>query len=121
MTTISAPPIAFSTPRTRLRLTTRGRRLLAFVAALPAVIALAWAVLGGGSALASLETGASAASFETVTVASGDTLWSIAEEIAPAADPRDVVDALASLNAVDGAALRAGQRLAVPAEYASAP
>lgn len=121
MTAITAQSIASATPRTRLRPTPRGRRLLALAAALPAVVALSWAVLGGGSALASLDTGAPAASFQTVTVSSGDTLWSIAEEIAPQADPRDVVDALASLNAVDDAALQAGQKLAVPVEYASAP
>ena len=121
MTAITAQPTAFATPRTRLRLTVRGRRLLALAAALPVVVALAWAVLGGGSALASFETGAPTASFETVTVSTGDTLWSIAEEIAPRADPRDVVDALASLNAVGDAALQVGQKLAVPARYASAP
>src|SRR5690242_15410804 len=73
-------------PATRLRLTVRGRRVLAAAAALPAVIALAFAIVGGGAALASRDTGAPAGSFTTVVVSSGDSLWSIAEEIAPAAD-----------------------------------
>ena len=105
---------------TRLRLTRRGRRLLAGLAALPASIALTIAIMGGGAALASRDAGAPAASFTTVTVASGQSLWTIAEEVAPAADPRDVVDAIARLNALDGVTVSAGQRLAIPAEYAPA-
>jgi Tfp pilus assembly protein FimV len=106
-------------PETRLRLTVRGRRALAAAAALPAVIALAFAIMGGGAALAARDTGAPADSFTTVVVSSGDSLWSIAEEVAPSADPRDVVDAIVRLNALHGAAISAGQRLAIPAEYSA--
>lgn len=105
---------------TRLRLTVRGRRVLAMLAALPAVLALSAAIIGGGTALASREDGAPAGSFTTVTVASGDTLWSIAQEVAPSSDPRDVVDAIVRLNALDGVTLWAGQSLAIPAEYSGA-
>ncbi|MEU1973598.1 LysM peptidoglycan-binding domain-containing protein [Microbacterium sp. NPDC019599] len=106
-------------PRTRLRLTTRGRRLLAAVAALPAIIALSAALIGGTSAaLASRAGGAPAATFQTITVQAGDSLWSIAEEVAPGADPRDVVDAIVSLNALEGVTVSAGERIAIPAEYA---
>ena len=56
----------------------------------------------------------------TITVAAGDSLWSIAEEVAPTADPRDVVDAIVRLNALDGVVVAAGQRIALPAEYAPA-
>ena len=104
---------------TRLRLTVRGRRLLAALAAIPAVIAFAVLILSGGSALASRDGGLPADSFQTVTVLTGDSLWSIAEEVAPQADPRDVVDAIMRLNALDGATVSAGQKLAVPAEYAA--
>ena len=106
--------------RTRLRLTARGRRALALLAALPAIVAVGVAVvIGGSSALASRDDGAPAGSFETVAVAAGDSLWSIAQEIAPQADPRDVVDAIVRLNALDGVTVSAGQQLAIPAEYAS--
>ena len=104
---------------TRLRLTVRGRRVLASLAALPAVVAIALALVSGGSALASREDGAAAASFETVTVSHGDSLWSIAEAVAPQADPRDVVDAIIRLNALDGVTVQAGQSIAIPAEYGS--
>ncbi|MDQ2697203.1 MAG: LysM peptidoglycan-binding domain-containing protein [Actinomycetota bacterium] len=104
---------------TRLRLTVRGRRVLAVLAALPAVVALTFAVLSGGSALASRDVGAPAGSFTTVTVAPGDSLWSIAEDVAPDRDPRDVVDAIVRLNSLENVTVQAGQSLAIPAEYAS--
>jgi hypothetical protein len=44
----------------------------------------------------------------------GDTLWSIATRSAPSADPRVVVDAIASANDVDPGALVPGQELAIP-------
>ncbi|WP_164743407.1 LysM peptidoglycan-binding domain-containing protein [Microbacterium sulfonylureivorans] len=108
-------------PATRLRLTVRGRRVLAVLAALPAALAVCFAMISGGSALASRDAGAPIESFTTITVSSGDTLWSIAEAVAPAADPRDVVDALVRLNALDSVSLQAGQSLAIPAEYHTAP
>jgi Tfp pilus assembly protein FimV len=117
MTAISIP----ATRPTRLRLTARGRRTVAALAALPAVIALTLAVLSGGSALAARDAGAPAGSFATLTVASGESLWSIAEQVAPGADPRDVVDAIVRLNGLDGVTVSAGQQLAIPAQYTAAP
>lgn len=112
--------IAITAPTTRLRLTARGRRVLATLAALPAVIAIAVAALSGGAALASRDSGAPTGSFTEITVMSGESLWTIAQEVAPAADPRDVVDAIARLNALDSGTVSAGQRLAIPAEYSDA-
>lgn len=114
MTAISIPA-----PRaTRLRLTVRGRRILAALAALPAVIALSLAVVSGGSALAARDLGGATESFVTLTVSAGDSLWSIAEQVAPGADPRDVVDEIVRLNALDGVTVSAGQQLAIPSRYA---
>ncbi len=119
--------IAITTPgfsgsagsRTRLRLTTRGRRLIAILAAIPAIVALSAAIIGGSSAaLASRDAGAASSSFTTVTVTAGESLWSIAQEVAPSADPRDVVDAIVRLNALEGVTVSAGEELAIPAEYA---
>lgn len=114
---LSASPTR--TRPTRLRLTVRGRRVLAAATALPFALAVSAAMVAGGGAVATLDQGAGAASFESVTVASGETLWSIAQDIAPAADPRDVVDAISRLNALDGAGLIAGQQLAIPSQYDS--
>lgn len=125
MTAISIPTRSYGDiaghRATRLRLTARGRRVLASIAALPAVIALSLAVISGGSALASRDAGALAESFTTVTVTAGQSLWSIAEQVAPGADPRDVVDAIVRLNALDGVTVSAGQQLAIPSEYDTAP
>jgi hypothetical protein len=116
---LGSTPFTGSLRSTRLRLTLRGRRVLAVVAALPAVIAIAVAMISGGTALASRDAGAPTGSFETVTVMHGDSLWSIAEEVAPLADPRDVVDAIVRLNALDGVMVQAGQSLAIPAQYST--
>ncbi|KAA9129924.1 LysM peptidoglycan-binding domain-containing protein [Microbacterium caowuchunii] len=113
MTTIEfhpARPVA-----TRLRMTARGRRVLAALVALPLAAALGAGVLSGGAALASRADGSPAGTFETVTVLAGESLWTIAEQVAPSADPRDVVDEIVRLNALDGATVWAGQRIAVPA------
>jgi len=118
MTAISIDAGTAGHPATRLRLTVRGRRLLAGAAALPPVLALGFAMVSGGAALASHDHGAATGSFSTIVVSSGESLWSIAEEVAPSADPRDVVDAIVTLNALDGVTISAGQRLAIPAEYA---
>ncbi|MGF3053433.1 LysM peptidoglycan-binding domain-containing protein [Microbacterium sp. YY-03] len=101
---------------TRLRITDRGRRVLATLVALPVVIAAAVAVLSGGSALASLYEG-TPATFETINVMPGDSLWSIAGKVAPQADPRDVIDGIISLNALPSSAIEPGQTLAIPAEF----
>lgn len=106
---------------TRLRLTARGRRLLAVAAALPAVVVLGTAIIGGSAALASRDAGTSAESFTTVTVMYGESLWSIAEQIAPQADPRDVVDDITRLNALESPIIEPGQSLAIPAEYVVSP
>jgi len=101
---------------TKLRLTVRGRRVLAAVAAAPLVAGIAFSVLAGGSALASGEQNA-VVSFETVTVLPGDTLWSIASEIAPGVDPRDVIDDIMSLNNLSSGAIQAGSEIAIPTQY----
>ncbi|GAB2519751.1 hypothetical protein GCM10027064_16710 [Microbacterium petrolearium] len=117
-TAILTAAAAPSAPRTRLRLTVRGRRVLAALAAAPVVAGLAAAVLGGGAALASGEAGADASAFHLVTVTAGDSLWSIAQDVAPGHDPRDVVYELKRLNNLAGGLVSPGQQIAVPAGYA---
>jgi hypothetical protein len=50
-----------------------------------------------------------------MTVEPGQTLWDLAEEISPAADPRDVVADIKRLNALAVETLQPGQRLQIPA------
>ena len=100
-------------PATRLRVTARGRRVLVALIAVP----VAWGAISGGSALATHESGAPAGSFRVETAYAGDTLWSIAERVAPNADPRDVVAEIKRLNALSSSQLTPGQELAIPAQY----
>ena len=81
--TLAASASHIPTPRTRLRLTHRGRRVLAAVAALPLTAAIAIGIVSGGAAIGSNDTGAPEGTFETVTVMPGDSLWSIARSVAP--------------------------------------
>lgn len=103
-------------PATRLKLTARGRRVVLAIAAVPLAAGIGFAALSGGSAMASGEHVATA-SFATVTVMPGDTLWSIAESIAPSADPREVIGDITRLNVLHGGELQIGQELAIPAQY----
>lgn len=104
-----------SVGRTRLRLTQRGRRVVTFLIAAPLSVGIGFAALGGSSALASLETAPT--EFETVSVAYGDNLWSIAEDVAPSSDPREVIYEIKQLNALSTSELFPGQELAIPAKY----
>ncbi|MEP6482509.1 MAG: LysM peptidoglycan-binding domain-containing protein [Rhodoglobus sp.] len=98
-----------------MRLTKRGRAVLTALVATPLVIgALLFAINGGGAA-ASLE--GSTQPFQYVTVDAGQSLWEIAQEIAPSADPRDVIAQVMQLNRLDSADVFAGVRLAIPAQY----
>ena len=102
-----------------LRLTKRGRAVFTTLAALPLVIAAFLFALNGGSASASLESSVQpGVEYTYVTIAAGESLWAIAEDIAPAADPRDVVNDILEFNGMSSAELFPGQRLALPTQYA---
>lgn len=116
ITTITPAPTR-PVVRTRLRLTTRGRRVVATLAALPAVVALGIGILSSGGALASGYAGSAAGTFKTVTVHPGDSLWTIAQDVAPDSDPRDVIDDIVRLNALPSSVVDAGQSLAIPTAY----
>jgi LysM repeat protein len=82
---------------------------------LPIVIGALVFALNGGGAVATGEQ--SHATFHYVTVQSGDSLWSVAERLAPGADPRDVIADLVSLNGLESAVVSPGQQLAIPTQY----
>lgn len=114
--TPSGPSLSQAGPRTdrpRLRLTRRGRAVLLVLAALPLVLWLLFAQLNGGAATGSLEGGA----VPIVVVEPGESLWALAERIAPGSDPRDVIDAIVAFNHLGSADVMAGQQLGIPAPY----
>jgi hypothetical protein len=100
----------------RLRITGRGRAVLAALIAIPLAFGGVALGLNAGGAVA---TGQAAGdSFTWVTLSPGQSLWELAEEIAPTADPREFVADLVALNQLPSADVQPGQRLALPAEYA---
>jgi len=98
---------------TRLRLTRRGRVVFTTLAAIPVVIAAMMFALNGGGAIA---TSGAGQPLEQIVVLPGETLWQLAEDYAPDADPRDFIADVESLNAIGGG-LQAGQVLDIPAKY----
>ena len=97
-------------PSSTLRLTRRGRVVL--------VLALAGLLLAAFSLGRSDTQAATEATTRPVlaptTVHSGETLWQVAQRIAPSSDPRAVVAQLKDLNDLRGA-VQAGQQLLLPA------
>ena len=95
-----------------LQLTRRGRLVvLVALMALGAVLALALSGLVGGAAAG---TAPSRPPTRTIVVHPGQTLWSIAGDIAPGVDPRDTIARIVELNALPTTDVAAGTRLAVP-------
>jgi len=118
--TTSTVHLSATAQRARLRITRRGRLVLAAVIAAPLVVVALWFGLNSGTAGAVSDSGASPAAIQHVTVAQGESLWQVAETIAPHQDPRDVVSAIVDFNALHSSVVMPGQSLAVPPQYASA-
>jgi hypothetical protein len=108
--TVHAAPVL---PRTRLRLTRRGRVVFTTLAATPLVLAALAFALNGGMATATVDQGTT----DYVTVLSGQSLWQLADEVAPGEDTREVVAQLLRANSLDSAEVFPGQQLAVPSQY----
>jgi len=88
---------------------TRRARLLVLV-----LVAAAVVVLGPWRAIASAPEGAAPTGWSTVVVQPGDTLWTLAERLDPAADPRVIVTEIKHANALASSAITPGQVLSVP-------
>jgi hypothetical protein len=102
-------------PQPRLRITARGRAVLLALAAAPLIVAAAFFGLNGGGAVATADS--STGTFHYVTVESGESLWQVAQSIAPNSDPRDVVAQVMQFNRLDSSDVMAGQQLAIPPQY----
>lgn len=97
-----------SRPRAAVRLTRRGRLFLVLVLATLLLVAFS---LGRTSASAGRDR---LVARPTTVVQPGETLWTIARRVAPAADPRATVDRLVRLNDLGARPIVAGQRLVLP-------
>jgi len=109
---VLAPGPGSGERRESVQLTRRGRIviLLALFAA-AAVLALAVTGLIGGAAAG---TAPANTQTRTVVVQPGQTLWSIAMNVAPGADQRNTIARIVELNALPSTDVAAGTRLAVP-------
>jgi len=107
--TWSPSPVADQAPALYLPARRRCRPVhlvMAAVVTLAVVGALGW--LGHGrSAQLPVETA-------VVRVGAGETLWDVAQRVAPESDPRAVVERIRQLNRIEGSAVQPGQQLQVP-------
>jgi hypothetical protein len=101
-------------PDVALRLTRRGRVVVAAVAALLVTVV---SLLAAGAAQATnhgLPPGAARQNLVQVVVRPGQSLWSVAEGADPDQDTRAVIQQIVDLNALSGDVVFAGQQLWVP-------
>lgn len=117
--TMTKTSVANGAPRTHLRLTRRGRVVFTTLGAAPLVIGSLALALNGGVAAAAEDAGHARASaaFDYVTIEAGQSLWQLAETVAPREDPREVIADIVNLNQLASEAVQPGQRLALPADY----
>ena len=96
-----------------VHLTRRGRIVV--------VLAFLGALFTGGAVLGHTPSQASGqvhrVAPRTITVQPGETLWAVAERIAPGVDPRLVVSQIQQLNHLHSAQLLAGMQLVVPRSH----
>jgi LysM domain len=101
-----------------ITLTRRGRIVVRIgIVGLVLLAVLAGVLLLGRPAQAGSQSHPIRASYRVVLP--GETLWQIAGEVAPNADRRDTVAKIIELNALPGAGVLAGQRIAVPVPASS--
>jgi hypothetical protein len=97
-------------PVSPVRLTRRGRVVV--------VLAFLGALMAGGFTLGHAPSEASGRMHpikpQTVTVQPGDTLWTVAERVAPHTDPRLIVAQIQSANHLRSPQLLTGMQLVVP-------
>lgn len=97
-----------------LRLTRRGRIVVAVAAAL-VLAALSLVIASAAQATNNpVSSRAAQQGLAQVTVRPGQSLWSVAESADPAADTRVVIQQIIELNGLTGNVVFAGQRLWVP-------
>ena len=92
-----------------MKLTVRGRRVVALLALLPIVVAF---FLMSTRAAQADQAGPTTA---VIKVEAGQSLWDVAVAIAPNEDPRSTIWTIKALNGLETSEVQAGQALIVPA------
>jgi hypothetical protein len=110
MSTMTVSRVSMEMPV--VRLTRRGRLLLTAVVLLALVVAAV--LLSGGAGARDGTKRAPAQVGERGNVRPGETLWQIAERVAPGSDPRETVARILDLNGLQTAEVQAGTALRLP-------
>ena len=115
----AVPGMRLAPRRSTVRLTRRGRLVVTVMltAVSLSLVVLAWLAIAARSAQAAdggQSPGAVYQNLTSVVVHPGQTLWSIASQAEPTADPRAVMQQIIELNALRGTSVVPGQRLWVP-------
>ena len=97
-----------------LRLTSRGRAVLRGLVIVLMLLVMATSGLALARGARAAAGGAPTVVVHTHVVLPGETLWGIAQQVAPHEDPRDTVARIVEFNSLTTTAVRAGQRLALP-------
>ena len=103
MTATSAPSV---------RLTRRGRAVLVLLLAV--LLLTAFSIGQRDTQAAGVSAGSGAAAPVATTVQPGESLWSVAQRIAPENDPREVIAQIRRLNDLSTSELQVGQLLLLP-------
>jgi hypothetical protein len=101
-----------STNPSGIRLNRRGRLARTFVVLSLAVVLAS--VFGLKAGAGTTDAVGAPTSFIEVTVAPGDTLWSLAARMADGSDVRAMVDEISTVNSLPSAELQAGQKVRIP-------
>ena len=103
---------------TGVRLTTRGRRLARTLIIVMALLVTVGVAIFGHISESQASSAHASVTTSTVIVQPGQTMWGLAERIAPNDDPRETIARIADLNGLAGdaaATVYPGQRLVIPA------
>ena len=100
---------------TPVRLTLRGRLVVVGLLVLTVLAIAGVGRLGSSAAAADPSQPTSGPVADTWVVQPGETLWSIAQQLAPDVDPRDTVARILELNDLPDSSVEAGTSLFVPA------
>lgn len=98
-----------TTTANHTRLTRRGRVLL-----LTALVAVLFGAFSLGRSVSEAAAPSTQPAQHVVTVEHGDSLWTLAQRVAPDNDPRDVVAQIREINDLSSAGLIPGQQLVLP-------
>ena len=109
-------PRGAEAPPAEVRLTRRGRLARSAVVALLLVASslLLMGRLVGEPVRADVSAGLAPVVTHSVVVEQGDSLWNIAQRLAPSQDPREVVHEIRQLNGLRSNLIQPGQVLLVP-------